>query len=75
LLVFIGLLLVGASLAQAMLAVPLLDVMTNRWLPWVVFKPADALFAVAVAAAAFAVAVVSAIAALGRFPPEAIFRS
>lgn len=75
LLMLIGLLLVGASLAQAMVAVPLLDVATSRWLPWVVFKPADALFALGVAGAAFAVAVVSAISALGRFPPEAIFRS
>lgn len=75
LLVLIGLLLVGTSLAQALLAVPLLDVATDAWLPWVAFKPVDALFAVLVAMAALLVAVVSAISALARFPADAIFRS
>ncbi|WP_313670573.1 hypothetical protein [Sandarakinorhabdus sp.] len=75
LLLLIGLLLVLASLTQALVAVPMLDLVTNDWLPWVRFKSGDALFAVVVAGAAYLAAVVSANQALGRFPPDAIFRS
>ena len=55
----IGLLLVGASLAQVLVAVPLLD----------------AGFALLVAALALGVAITLATSALRRFPPDAIFRS
>lgn len=71
----IGALLVGASLAQALVAVPMLDTATGSWLPWVAFKTVDAGFALMIAGLALVVAVASAISAIGRFPPEAIFRS
>jgi hypothetical protein len=75
LVVLIAVLLVGAGLAQALLVVPLLDLVSSPLLPWVHFKPVDAGFAAVVALAALLVAAATALAELKRIPADAIFRS
>jgi hypothetical protein len=69
-----GVLVIGSLLA-VVLAAPLITLAADPWLPWVAFKPVDALFAVLLGALAFAVATLAARADLKRFPADAIFRS
>ncbi len=67
--------LVAGSLIVVALAAPVITLIAHPFLPWVSFKPVDALFAVALGALALAVATLAARADLKRIPADAIFRS
>ena len=75
LLVAMAAVLVLGSLIAVALAAPLITAAAHPFLPWVAFKPIDALFALGLGGLALAVATLSARADLKRIPADAIFRS
>ena len=67
--------LVAASLGVSLLLVPLFVQVAHPMLPWVHFSLADLAFAVIVSLLCLVASVIAASRELGRFPPDAIFRS
>ncbi|OYU13871.1 MAG: hypothetical protein CFE37_13900 [Alphaproteobacteria bacterium PA4] len=68
-------LLVAGSLLLTLAVCPLLDLVSQPWLPWVQFTGFNMAVAFALALLCFAAALVASLVELKRFPPHVVFRS